>query len=111
MSDEAFWDRYESLVERRIREAQEAGAFDGLPDARRPLPRGRDDENWWLRSYLEREGIPKDVLLPTPLRLRREIARLPQPVHEMETERDFRDTVAAVARRVASWLRVPEVPQ
>src|SRR3954452_4343354 len=111
MSDEAFWDRYESLVERRIREAQEAGAFDGLPGAGRPLPRGRDDENWWLRSYLEREGIPNDVLLPTPLRLRREICRLPETVREMETEREVRDPVAALARRVAAWLRVPEGPQ
>ena len=111
MANEAFRNRYESLVERRIREAQEQGAFDGLPGAGRPLPRGRDDENWWLRSYLEREGLPTDVLLPTPLRLRREVARLPETVREIETEREVREAVADLARRVAEWMRFPDGPQ
>ena len=105
--------RYESVVEQRIREAQEQGAFDDLPGAGRPLRglHGPQDENWWVRSYLEREGLPADVLLPTPLRLRREIDRLPETVRDMETERDVRDAVAAVAARVAQWLRFPDGPQ
>jgi DnaJ homologue, subfamily C, member 28, conserved domain len=110
--DEGYGHAYESIVERRIREAQEEGKFDGLRGAGKPLRMsGRDDENWWLRSYLEREGIPKDVLLPTPLRLRREIDRLPVTVRDMETEREVRDTVAALAARVAAWLRFPDGPQ
>jgi hypothetical protein len=111
MRNEGYWQAYESIVEQRIREAQEEGKFDGLRGAGRPLPRGRDDENWWLRSYLQREGIPNDVLLPTPLRLRREIDRLPETVRDMTTEREVRDTVAALAARVAAWLRFPDGPQ
>ena len=105
--------RYESVVEQRIREAQEQGAFDDLPGAGRPLPglHGPQDENWWVRSYLEREGLPTDVLLPTPLRLRREIDRLPETVRDMETEREVRDAVSALAARVAQWLRFPDGPQ
>lgn len=113
MRDEGYWERYESVVEQRIRDAQDEGKFDGLRGAGRPLP-GLNrpyEENWWLRSYLEREGIPNDVLLPTPLRLRREIDRLPETVRDMETEREVRDTVAALAARVAAWLRFPDGPQ
>ncbi|HWN27180.1 MAG TPA: DUF1992 domain-containing protein [Actinomycetospora sp.] len=113
MRNEGFWMRYESVVEQRIREAQEQGAFDDLRGAGRPLRglHGPQDENWWVRSYLEREGLPTDVLLPTPLRLRREIDRLPETVRDMETEREVRDAVAALAARVAQWLRFPDGPQ
>jgi hypothetical protein len=103
----------ESVVEKRIREAQENGAFDNLAGAGKPLPglHGPDDENWWLRSYVRREGLPSDVLLPTPLRLRKEIARLPETVRDCDTEREVRDVVAALATRVAAWLRAPQGPQ
>ncbi|MEJ2889727.1 DnaJ family domain-containing protein [Actinomycetospora aeridis] len=113
MRGEAFWEGYESVVEQRIRDAQDEGKFDGLRGAGEPL-RGLnrpDDENWGLRSYLDREGIPNDVLLPTPLRLRREVDRLPETVRDMATEREVRDAVAAVAARVAQWLRFPDGPQ
>jgi hypothetical protein len=51
--------RIESLAERRIREAMEAGQFDDLPGAGRPLPgAGRpDDEMWWIREWLGRNAI------------------------------------------------------
>lgn len=113
MRNDGSFQRYESIVEKRIREAQDEGKFDGLRGAGRPL-RGLhapDDENWWLRSYLEREGVPRDVLLPTPLRLRREIDRLPETVREMETEREVRAAVAALAARVAEWVRFPDGPR
>ena len=45
-------DPYESLVERRIREAQERGEFDDLPASGKPLEglRGSDDPDWWVRE-------------------------------------------------------------
>jgi Domain of unknown function (DUF1992) len=42
--------RWESAVDRQIREAQEAGEFDRLPGLGRPLPGagGEYDEDWWV---------------------------------------------------------------
>ena len=73
---------HETLVERQIRLAQERGEFDDLPGAGKPLPGldGPDDENWWVKGYLRREGLSTEPLLPTPLQLRREIERLPDTV-------------------------------
>ena len=52
--------RYESWVERQVREAIERGEFDNLPGAGRPLPgiNGRADKDWWVKSLLEREQLP-----------------------------------------------------
>jgi hypothetical protein len=47
---------WESLAERQIREAQEAGAFDDLPFRGERLPlEGREDE-WWLAHNLLRQN-------------------------------------------------------
>jgi len=51
--------RYESLPERLIREAIEAGEFDDLPGAGKPLPGAGtpDDDLWWIRDWLRRNEI------------------------------------------------------
>ncbi len=47
---------YESLPERLIREAIEAGQFDDLPGVGKPLPGAGapDDDLWWVREWVER---------------------------------------------------------
>jgi hypothetical protein len=47
---------YETLPERLIREAMEAGEFDELPGAGKPLPGAGvpDDDLWWVREWLKR---------------------------------------------------------
>jgi Domain of unknown function (DUF1992) len=101
----------ETLVERRIRLAQERGDFDDLPGKGKPLPlEGPDDENWWVRGYLRREGLSAEPLLPTPLQLRREVERLPQTVVDLRDEQAVRDTARALNRRIAEWLRAPVGP-
>jgi len=54
----------ETLVERRIREAIEAGEFDDLPGAGKPIDDlGRGYEpTWWVKKWLEREGITAEEL-------------------------------------------------
>jgi hypothetical protein len=49
-------DVYETLPERLIREAMEAGEFDDLPGAGKPLPGAGvpDDDLWWVRDWLKR---------------------------------------------------------
>ena len=103
---------HETLVERQIRLAQERGEFDDLPGHGKPLPGldGPVDENWWVRSYLRREGLSAEPLLPTPLQLRREIERLPDTVADLPDERAVRDVARELNRRIAQWLRAPVGP-
>ncbi len=102
---------HESLVERRIRLAQERGDFDDLPGRGKPLRLdGPDDETWWVRGYLRREGLSAEPLLPTPLQLRREVERLPATVADLASEQAVRDAARALNVRIASWLRAPVGP-
>jgi hypothetical protein len=104
--------RFESVVEERIRAAQERGEFDDLPGAGEPLPGldGPDDELWWVKGYMRREGLSAEPLLPTSLRLRKEVERLPGTVADLTSERAVRETVAELNTRIARWLRAPSGP-
>ena len=98
--------RYESWVERQVREAIERGEFDNLPGAGRPLPgiNGREDENWWVKGFLEREQLP--MPLPTSLALRREVADLPQTLADVPDERAVRDIIEDLNRRIRESHRL-----
>ena len=106
-------DRYESVVDRQIRLAQERGEFDNLPGAGKPLPgRGEpDDELWWVKSYIRREGLSTEPLLPASLQLARQIERLPETVRGLLSEQLVREAVSALNRRIAEYLRAPSGPQ
>ncbi|MGX6509848.1 DnaJ family domain-containing protein [Rhodococcus sp. SJ-2] len=99
---------FETWIERQIRVAQERGDFDNLPGAGKPIPNHGSDEMWWLKSYLEREGLSGEALLPPELQLRKEIERLPESVRTIPTEKDVRQVVADLNRRVAACLLSPE---
>ncbi len=102
-------DRIEGIVERRIREAQERGAFDNLPGAGKPLGDrgGSRDENWWLRQYLLREGLSGVPFLPPALALRKEVEELPALVAALSTEAQVRVAVGALNDRILAALRKP----
>lgn len=103
---------FESWIDRQIREAAERGEFDDLPGAGKPLPKhDPNDELWWIRSYVEREGLSAEALLPTPLQLRKEIERLPSQVQDLGSEQAVRDVVGELNRRVVAWLRAPSGPR
>jgi hypothetical protein len=104
--------RYESVVDQQIRMAQERGEFDNLPGTGKPLPgRGRpDDELWWVKGYLRREGLSTESLLPTSLRLAKEIERLPETVRDLPSEQAVRERVGELNRRIAEYLRAPSGP-
>jgi hypothetical protein len=92
--------RYESWVERQIREAMERGEFDNLPGAGKPIPglTGQDEENWWVKRFLEREQIP--MPLPTSLALRKEVAQLPQALAGVQDEESVRQMVDELNERI-----------
>ncbi len=58
-----FDDPFESVVERRIREAMERGEFDDLPGTGEPLPdAGRPyDELWWVKKWLKRNELSPGI--------------------------------------------------
>ena len=91
---------YESWVERQIREAIERGEFDNLPGAGKPLPglNGRDDDDWWIKGFLEREKIP--MPLPASLALRKEILDLPQTLDGVQDEDQLRRLVEDLNERI-----------
>ena len=102
---------YESWVERQIREATERGEFDNLPGAGQPIPGldGRDDEDWWLKGFLEREHVSPP--LPTSLALRKEIAQLPDTLADVPDEQSVREIVEDLNARIRdSHRRPPDGP-
>lgn len=103
---------FESWVDRQIRTAQERGEFDDLPGAGKPLPGAGAplEEQWWIKEQLRREGISGSALLPTPLRLRREIGELPETVADLTTEQAVREVAGELNRRIVEHLRAPDGP-
>jgi hypothetical protein len=103
---------FESWVERQIREATERGVFENLPGAGKPIPDlGQPHgENWWIRGYLRKEGLPADALLPLSLRLARDAERLPEILAALRTEDEVRAAIRTLNARVASYVRAPSAP-
>lgn len=110
MSDSSA--RLESLIDAQLRMAQERGDFENLPGAGKPLPKTHspDDELWWIKDYVRREGLPTEALLPTSLRLSREIERLPERVGGLASEQAVHEVVADLNQRVSDYLRLPSGP-
>jgi hypothetical protein len=100
---------FTSWVDKQINEAVERGAFDNLPGAGKPLPKrpGTDDGQAWLRDYLRREGVSAEELLPTPLKLRKEIERLTETVQDLRSEQEVREVARDLNRRILEWRRIP----
>jgi DnaJ homologue, subfamily C, member 28, conserved domain len=103
---------FTSWIDRQISEAAERGAFDDLPGAGKPLPKraDADDGQAWLRDYLRREGVSAEELLPTPLKLRKEVERLTGTVRDLGSEQEVRHAVADLNRQIIQWRRIPEGP-
>jgi hypothetical protein len=106
------WSRRESLIDEQIRKAQERGDFDNLPGKGKPLAGldEPDDELWWVRRYITREGLSSHALLPPSLQLRKESEQLDESVRALASEQDVRAAVAGLNRRIADWVRVPVGP-
>jgi hypothetical protein len=105
--------KLESAIEAQIRLAQERGEFDGLPGQGKPIPGAGepDDELWWVKGLIKREGLPTSALLPASLQLRKEIEDLPAAVRELPTEEAVRAAVTGLNERIVAWIRTPSGPQ
>ena len=93
--------RFESRVERMIREATERGEFDNLPGAGKPLDlTDSDDPDWWVKRKIREENLDSSALLPAPLLLRREAQDFPESLRHMADEDAVRDVLIEFNRRV-----------
>ncbi|MFI6240095.1 DUF1992 domain-containing protein [Micromonospora sp. NPDC050795] len=101
---------WKASVEAKIQDAVQRGEFDRLPGMGKPIPgRGAPyDEAWWIKSFLEREALPSDLLLPTSLQLRRRIEQVPDEVRDLPTEQSVRDFVGQLNAQIVAWLRFPD---
>jgi len=100
-------ERYESWVDRQVREAQERGEFDDLPGAGRPIPglKRPHDPNWWVKGLIEREKI--SAPLPPGLALRREVEQLPSALADVRDEAVARALVEDLNQRILDLRRRP----
>lgn len=92
-------EKFESFAERKIREAQVQGQFDALPGFGKPIPSldEPDDENWWIKDKLRREGL---VLLPPILEARRDIEKTLEAIQSMPSEHQVRVALQALNERI-----------
>jgi hypothetical protein len=107
--------KFSTWIDQQVADAERRGVFDDLPGAGKPLnlrPGAADGDygQAWLRDYARREGVPAEEMLPTPLRLRREIERLAETAGEFRSEAEVREAAADLNRRIVEWRRIPLGP-
>ncbi len=96
----------ESWVDRQIREATERGEFENLPGWGKPLASldAPYDELWWIRGKMHREGF---AVLPPALALRKEAEDAAEKARTARSERQVRDVLTEINKKIAAALRMP----
>jgi hypothetical protein len=107
--------KFNTWIDQQVAEAERRGVFDNLPGQGKPLnlKPGAVDGDYgaqWARDYARREGVSVDEMLPTPLRLRREVERLAETAGEFRSEAEVREAAADLNRRIVEWRRIPVGP-
>jgi hypothetical protein len=94
-------------IEAKIRAAQERGDFDNLPGKGKPLDLPEvHDPDWWVKSYVRREGIDTSALVHPTIALRREADTFPESLAVLTSEEQVRAVIEDFNRRVvAEWRR------
>lgn len=95
-------------VDDQIRHAHERGEFEDLPGKGKPLTGldGTHDELWWVKQWLQREGVS---YLPLPLALRLEREKTLEGLDRMSTERAVRDALEDLDGRIREANRKPAI--
>src|SRR6201996_4067671 len=97
--------KFNTWIDQQVAEAERRGVFDDLPGSGKPLklkPGAADGDygQAWMRDYAQREGVSAEEMLPTPLRLRREIERLAESAGEFRSEAEGREAAADLNPRI-----------
>ncbi|MEU4544967.1 DUF1992 domain-containing protein [Nonomuraea dietziae] len=98
-------DRFETLIDRQIREAQERGEFDNLPGAGKPLPDRNEiaDELWWVKRKLAEENL--SMPLPPTLALRKEAQAALAQAREATKEAEVRRILEEINEKIVEGNR------
>jgi DnaJ homologue, subfamily C, member 28, conserved domain len=97
--------RFETWIDRQVRQAAERGEFDDLPGSGAPLPDldQPHDEMWWVKRKLRREGLSS---LPPSLALRKEARSAVEGAARADTEREVRERIAAINEKIRDAIRL-----
>jgi hypothetical protein len=101
---------FDSWVDQQIREATERGEFDNLPGKGKPLSNldpTSNDELWWVRGWLKREGVT--VAPPVAIGLRKEVQDLQDRLQREPTEARVRAVVEELNGRIRETNRMPPI--
>lgn len=98
--------RFETWVERQIREAAERGEFDNLPGAGEPFTDLHQpyDELWWIKEKFRRENL---AYLPPTLALRKEASDALAAASRATSESEVRRIVTAINDKIREAIRKP----
>src|SRR5262245_6432081 len=91
---------WETWIDAQIRVATEAGAFDNLPGAGKPLPNldQEYDPDWWVKQLIRREEVS---VLPPSLELLRKVEKELAAIAKLRDEAAVRARVAALNAEIA----------
>jgi hypothetical protein len=91
--------RWETWIDRQIREAEERGEFDDLPGAGKPIPDLDKpfDELWWVKDKLRREGLS---YMPPSVALRKEAHDALAAASRARSEAEVRKIISAINEKI-----------
>jgi hypothetical protein len=93
-------------VEAQLQRAQNAGEFDNLAGAGKPLKLAdQHDPDWWVKDFIRREDIETEALLPPAVQLRKEKQQVHDKVRGMRRESEVRDYLAELNQRIRISIR------
>jgi hypothetical protein len=97
--------RFETWIDRQIRQAAERGEFDDLPGSGAPLADldRPHDEMWWVKRKLRDEQLS---YLPPSLALRKEAHEVLARVGEARTETEVRERIEAINEKIRDAIRM-----
>ena len=97
--------RFESWIDRQVRQAAERGEFDDLPGHGAPLADLDKpyDEMWWVKRKLRDEQL---AYLPPSLALRKEAHEVLAGVSQARTEAEVRDRIEAINEKIRDAIRL-----
>ena len=90
---------FESFIDAQIRRAEEAGDFEDLPGAGKPLGNvGKGyDPDWWAKQLVERENLS---ILPPALQIRRDVEKGLASLAQLRTEREVRELIGELNAKI-----------